>query len=148
MIPTFLVIAGAIIATIVGTVWYSPATPMGRLHMRALGFDALSSEEQAASMQKGKAMMPRLYTLQLALSLLTSGAVVLIVFMSRTNGVTLPMTLGFIGFNWLCFIVPTIGSAILWGNVDRATAFKKFISDSASVLVTILLTALLANLFV
>lgn len=41
-----LSIAGVVISILVGTVWYSPGTPMGKVHMRYLGFSNLSPEEQ------------------------------------------------------------------------------------------------------
>ena len=39
-------ILGAVISAIVGSIWYSMSTPMGRVHMASLGFDKLSKEEQ------------------------------------------------------------------------------------------------------
>ena len=47
MISIFILsIIGAIVAAVVGTIWYSNATPMGKIHMKYLGFDKLSPEEQ------------------------------------------------------------------------------------------------------
>jgi hypothetical protein len=43
-----LALGGMVIAVVVGTVWYMPQTPMGKLHMKYLGFDKLTSEEQKA----------------------------------------------------------------------------------------------------
>lgn len=144
----FLSLAGAVLSAIVGTFWYSNATPMGRLHMRYLGFDKLTPDEQKAKMMEGKAMMPRMYAAQMALSLLTSGATVFIVTQSVQNGLSFPMAVGFVVFNWLCFIVPMLGQSILWGNVDRKIAWPKFISDSLSNLVTLLLIAGMTRLFI
>lgn len=143
-----LALAGAVIAAVVGTFWYSDKTPMGKLHMRSLGFDKLSDEQRKAMIAEAKPKMPKMYALQMALSLLTAFAVVFIVTMSVENGLSFNVALGFIAMNWLCFVVPTIGSAILWGNVDRAIAWKKFFSDIASSLVTLVLVAIVASLFV
>ncbi len=143
-----LSLAGAVIAVVVGTVWYSNATPMGKIHMRYLGFDALSEEEKKSKMEAGKSMMPKMYAAQMALSFLTAFAVVFIVTMSVGNGVPLMMAIGFVILNWLCFVVPTIGSAILWSNCDRSIAWKKFFSDICSNLVTLLLVALMTSFFV
>ncbi len=142
-----LAIGGAVIAAIVGTFWYSNATPMGKIHMRYLGFDKLSPEEQQKKMEEGKSMMAKMYIGQLILSFLTAFAVVYITTLSLKNGLTLGMALGFVGLNWLCFVVPTIGSGILWSNCDRSIAWKKFFSDIASNLVTVVLVALLASFF-
>lgn len=142
-----LIIAGVIISIVVGTFWYSPGTPMGRLHMRYLGFDKLSPEEQKHKIEAAKPTMPKIYAGQMLLSLLQSAAVVLIVTMSMQNGVPFVAALGFVVFNWLCFMVPVNGSQILWGNVERAIAWPKFFSDSLSNLVTLLAIACLAGFF-
>ncbi len=143
-----LSLGGAVIAAIVGTFWYSNATPMGRLHMRYLGFDKLTEAEKKAKMQEGKAMMGKMYASQLALSFLTAFATVFIVTMSMRNGLSFGAALGFVVLNWLCFVVPTIGQSILWGNCDPKIAKMKFVSDSLSNLVTLLLVAALASAFV
>lgn len=142
-----LALAGAVIAAVVGTFWYSPGTPMGKIHMRYLGFDKLSDEEKKKKIEEAKPTMPKTYLAQTLLSFLTAFSVVFVVIMTVRNGVSLGIAIAFVAMNWLCFIVPTIGSAILWGNCDRAIAWKKFFSDILSNLVTVLLTALLASLF-
>lgn len=142
-----LTVVGAVIATIVGTFWYMPNTPMGKIHMRYLGFDKLSEEEKKRKMEEAKPQMPKLYAGQIALSLLTSFAVVFIVTMSIQNGVPKAMALGFVVLNWLCFMVPVVGSSILWSNCDRAIAWQKFFSDILSNLVIVLAIALVASFF-
>ncbi|MEN9614130.1 MAG: hypothetical protein RLZZ347_437 [Candidatus Parcubacteria bacterium] len=141
-----LAVGGAIIAAVVGTFWYSGMTPMGKLHMRALGFDTLSVEEQKKKMEEAKPKMKKMYAGQMALSFLTAFSVVFVMITGIRNGLSPWLALGFVIMNWLCFIVPTIGSGILWSNCDRTIAWKKFFSDILSNLVTVLLTALLASL--
>ncbi len=143
-----LSLVGALLAAVVGTLWYSNATPMGKIHMQYLGFDALSKEEQAKKMKEAKPKMLKMYVSQIALSFLTAFAVVFIVTMSVKNGVSLGLAIGFVAMNWLCFVVPTIGSGILWSNCDRKIVWKKFFSDILSNLVTVLLIALMASFFV
>ncbi len=143
-----LALGGVILSVVVGTLWYMPSTPTGRLHMKYLGFDTLSPEEQQKKIEEAKPNMPKIYAAQMVLSFLTSLAVVFIVSTSLKNGVTLVMTLGFLLLNWLCFVVPTVGMQILWGNCDRAIAWPKFFSDTLNILVTMLLTAAMVNLFV
>lgn len=142
-----LSIAGAVIGAVVGTLWYSSSTPMGKLHMRYLGFDKLSPEEQQRKKTEAMPMMTKVYAAQLALSFLTAGATVFIVTESVQNGLSFWMALAFVVFNWLCFMVPMIGQNILWGNVDRSIAWQKFFSDSLSNLVTLVLIAILTKLF-
>ncbi len=149
MLTTILLVLGGVVLSIgIGTIWYMPNTPTGKLHMKYLGFDKLSPEEQRQKIEEAKPTMPKIYALQMLLSALTSFAVVLIVSMSLKNGVALPMALGFLLINWLCFVVPTVGMHILWGNCDRKIAWQKFFSDSLNILVTILLTAVMVSLFV
>lgn len=142
-----LALAGVIISVVIGTIWYMPNTPTGRVHMRYVGFDKLSPEEQQQKIAEAKPKMPKIYGAQMVLSFLTSAATVFIVYMSMTNGVTMSLALGFALFNWLCFMVPVVGGNILWGNVDPAIAWKKFFSDIAYHLVIVLLIALLTAFF-
>ena len=143
-----LSLLGAVIAAVVGTIWYSPATPMGRIHMQSLGFDKLSKEEQKKKMEEAKPKMVKMYLAQMALSFLTAFAVVFVVAQSLQSGLTLGMALGFVAFNWLCFVVPVVGSGALWSNCDPKLVWKKFFSDISSNLVTLMLTALVVSLFV
>lgn len=143
-----LSILGAVLSAVVGTIWYSMATPMGRLHMRYLGFDKLTPEEQKAKIAEAKPKMAGMYAGQMALSLLTSFATVFIITMSMRNGLTFWMALGFVLMNWLCFTVPIVGSNILWSNCDRAIAWQKFFSDISANLVTLIVVAGVAGLFV
>ena len=148
MITTIiLAVVGAIIYAVIGTLWYSGATPMGKVHMQYLGMDKLSPEERERRMEAGKAMMPKMYGAQLVLSFLTAFWVVFVVRLSLQNGLTLIIAVGFAVFSWLCFTVPAIGTSILWSNCDRVLAWKKFFSDSASNLVTIVIIALVAGWF-
>lgn len=150
MITTILLLslAGTVLATIVGTFWYSPMTPMGKIHMRYLGFDQLSPEEQKKKIEESKPKMAKLYAAQMLLSFMTSVAVVFILTMSVQNGVPFMMAVGFPVFIWLCFMVPITGSALLWSNCDRAIVWQKFFSDILSNLVIILLIAGMVSFFI
>lgn len=143
-----MTLAGVFISIVVGTLWHMPQSPMGKLHMRYLGFDQLSPEEQKRKIEESKPKMPKIYGAQMLLSLLMSFAVVLIVSMSMKNGVALKFAMGFVLLNWLCFMVPVVGGNILWGTCDPKLAWKKFFSDSGYQLVTVLLIAFITSLFV
>lgn len=142
-----LALVGTIIAAIVGTLWYSNSTPMGKIHMQYLGFDKLTKEEQMKKMEEGKSMMFKMYSAQMALSFLTSLFTVFVVTESIRNGVPTAMAIGFPILSWLCFVVPTVGTGILWSNCDRSIVWKKFFSDIFSNLITILLIALMSSFF-
>lgn len=143
-----LSVAGAVLSAIIGTFWYSSGTPMGKIHMRSLGFDKLTPDEQKKKIAEAMPGMPKVYAAQMLLSFLTAFAVVYTVMMSVQNGTPVLTALGFPVFNWLCFMVPVQGSALLWGNVDREIVWKKFFSDIFANLVTVLAIAALAALFV
>jgi hypothetical protein len=83
-----------------------------------------------------------MYAGQFVLSLLTSFFVVFVITMSVQNGVPASMAIMFPVMAWLCFVVPTVGSAILWSNCDRSIAWQKFFSDIFAILVTILVISL------
>lgn len=142
-----LALVGTLISVVVGTLWYMPQTPMGKLHMRYLGFDKLSPEEQAKVISDAKPTMWKTYLGQMVLSLLTSLSVVFIVTQSIQNGVPVAMALVFPFVNWLCFSVPAVGQQILWGNCDRSVAWQKFFSDTGCILVTVLIVGVVTAFF-
>jgi Protein of unknown function (DUF1761) len=143
-----LSLLGSVISAIIGTFWYSPMTPMGRLHMKTIGFDTLSPEQQKETMENMKPKMWKYYIAQMILSFLMSFSVVYTVGESVRQGVPFKMAVMFPIVNWLCFMVPVVGSSILWGNVDRNIAWKKFFSDILSYLVMILVISFAVSLFV
>lgn len=142
-----LALLGVIIYVAIGTIWYSPISPMGRLHMRYLGFDKLSKSEQEAKIAEAKPTMPKIYAAQMLLSLLTSAFTVFVVITSIQNGVPASMALAFPFLGWLCFYVPATGTSILWGNCEREIAWQKFFSDILSSFVSVMLIALIATFF-
>ena len=68
-----LSIAGVIISVVVGTLWYGPNSPTGKVHMQYLGFDKLSPEEQQQKIEMAKPNMPKIYVAQMLLSLIRTG---------------------------------------------------------------------------
>jgi hypothetical protein len=142
-----LALLGTFISIVVGTLWYMPNTPTGKIHMKYLGFDILSPEAQQKVIADAKPTMWKSYVGQMILSLLTSVSVVFVVSLSIQNGVSASMALVFPLVNWLCFTVPAVGGQIIWGNCDRAIAWQKFFSDVGCILVTVILVAFLAVQF-
>jgi len=129
-------ILGAIISAVIGTFWYSMKTPMGRLHLKTIGFSNFSKEEQERKMQEMKPKMWKYYLTQMFLSFLTSAFITYIITAQKSYGVT--VIYGEVASVWLCFTIPVIGQSLLWGNVDLKLRWKKFFSDSLSNLVTFL----------
>lgn len=128
-------ILGAIISAVIGTFWYSMATPMGKVHMASLGFDKLSKEEQDKKIAEAKPNMWKSYLLQMFLSFLTSAFIAAILSYQKSM---LAAVYGEVFVIWLCFTIPLIGQSLLWSNCDRKLVWKKFFSDSLSNLVTFL----------
>ncbi len=142
-----LSIIGAVISAVIGTFWYSNKTPMGRLHMKYLGFDKLSPEEQQAKINEAKPKMPKIYLAQMSLSFISAAWVVTVVSTSIKNGVPTIIAIGFVLASWLCFIVPTIGKGLLWGNCDPKIVWKKFFSDISYNLINLMIIAFVVSLF-
>ena len=129
MITTIILlgILGSIISSVLGTIWYSMGTPMGRLHMKTLGFDNLTKEEQQKKIDEAKPYMWKIYLLQMFLSFLTSAFIAGIMYYQKSMS---SAVYGEVFAIWICFTVPLIGQAIIWNNHDRKLAFKKFLSES------------------
>lgn len=143
-----ITLLGGIASIIIGSIWYSDKTPMGRLHMQVLGFDKLSPEEQKKLIEEAKPHMWKSFLGQFILSSLTAFFIALVSVTGSANGESLNMIAGYSILAWLCFIVPVVGSSIIWGNIDRKIAWKYFFYSISSYLVTILVVLLIAGLFV
>lgn len=139
---------GAVVSAVVGTVWYNPAwTPMGKWHMRYLGFDKLSKERQDALRREMAPKMWKTYGAQLALSLLSALFIGAVTGYSVQNGAPASSVFFYVLMIWLCFTVPMVGQNILWGTTEGELAWKRFFSESFSNLVTYLIIAFIATLF-
>jgi len=122
-------ILGAIISALVGMVWYSMKTPMGRVHMKSMGMGDMTPEERMKMMKDTASKMRRYYFGQFILSFLTSAFVAFIMKEQKDYGVSASAVYPEIISIWLCFTVPTIGQALIWGNIDSKLRWKKFFSD-------------------
>lgn len=148
MITIILVgIIGAIISAVIGTIWYSDRTPMGKWHMQYLGFHDLSEEEKEKLRKEMAPKMWKTYGGQFILSLLTSLFIAGVTSFSVQNGASDTSVFSYVPMIWLCFTVPMIGQNILWGTSKGDLAWKRFLSDSASNLVSFLIIAFIATLF-
>jgi len=120
-------ILGMIISAVIGSLWYSTKTPMGRLHLESIGFSRLSKDERENRMKEMKPKMWKYYLAQMILSFLTS--VFIAIIMSAQKSFGSGIVYGEVGLVWLCFTVPLIGQSLLWGNCDKKLRWKKFFSD-------------------
>ena len=139
-------ILGAIVSAVIGTFWYSMKTPMGRIHLKSMGFFKFSKEEQEMKMKEMKPMMWKYYLTQMLLSFLTSVFIATIMIEQKTFGSAI--IYGEVASIWLCFVVPLVGQSVLWGNIDQKLRWKKFFSDSLSNLVTFFVIILIFSFIV
>ena len=138
-------ILGVVVSTVIGSIWYSPKTPMGRIHMDSLGFSKLSKEDQDKRMAEAKPTMWKYYLASMILSLLTSIFIAFI--MVEQSGYGYGIIYGEVGMVWLCFTVPLVGNSLLWGNCDKHLRWKKFVSDILENLVTYFVIICVFSLF-
>ncbi len=143
-----ITLIGSLVSLTIGTFWYSDKTPMGRLHMQVLGFDKLSADEQKKLIEEAKPHMWKSFLGQFILSAMTSFFIALVSVTGTNNGLPFSMVIGYAVMAWFCFMVPVIGSSIIWGNIDRKIAWKKFFFDIFSYLITIGAVLVVARLFV
>ena len=141
-------ILGAIISAVVGTLWYSMSTPMGKIHIQTTGFFNFSKEEQEAKIKEMKPKMWKYYLAQTLLSFLTSVFIAFIMLMQRSFGMGVVAIYGEVIAIWLCFTIPLIGQSLLWGNVDLKLRWKKLFSDSFSNLVTFMIIIYIFSLII
>jgi len=141
-------VVGAIMSAVIGTIWYSPGTPMGKWHMAALGWYELSSEAQAAKMAEMKPKMWKTYAVQMLLSFLSSFYIGFATTYTVQNGGPASAVYYYIVMIWIAFTVPIIGQNVLWGNTRGVLAWKRFFSDSLCNLITFSVVAFMATLLV
>lgn len=146
--PLLVGVIGAVVSAVVGTLWYSNSTPMGKWHMQYLGFDKLSKEEQAKKMAEAKPKMAKMYGTQMFLSFLTALFIGFVTSYTVQSGGPANAVFFYVTFIWIAFTVPMIGQNLLWGNVEGKLAWKKFFSDSLCNLVTFLIVAFVATMLV
>ena len=141
-------VLGAVISAVVGTLWYSGQTPMGKWHMQYLGFDKLSDEEKAKLIAEAKPKMWKSYSAQIILSFLTSFFIAFVTNYTVQNGGEANAIYYYVLMIWVAFTVPMIGQNILWGKSEGSLAWKRFFSDSFSNLVTFLIVAFVATFLI
>ena len=144
MIIIIVGILGAIISAVVGTFWYSMATPMGKWHMQFLGFDKLTEEEKKKLIAEAKPKMWKTYLGQMFLSFLTSLFIAFVIKYTVDNGGPASSVFYYIPMIWLAFTVPMVGQGLLWGKTEGSLAWKIFFSNSFANLVTFIIVALVA----
>ena len=141
-------ILGAVISALIGSFWYSMQTPMGRIHLESIGFMKLSKHEQQLKINEMKPKMWKYYFAQFVLSFLTSVFIAFIMSAQKAYAVGTGAIYGEVAAIWLCFNVPMIGQALLWGNVDLKLRWQKFFADILAPLVTYMVIIFVFSFFI
>lgn len=141
-------VLGAFLSAVIGTLWYSGSTPMGKWHMQCLGFDALSKAEQDKLIAEAKPHMWKTYLGQLVLSFITSFFIAFVTDYTVQNGGPANAVFYYVVMIWAAFTVPMIGQQLLWGTTKSGLAWKRFFSDGLCNLITFLVIAYVATLLV
>jgi len=108
MINYWAVLAAAVLAIVIGSIWWGPL--FGKMWMRENGLDKLSPGEQD-KMQKGMGM---LYAQQAILSLLQAWVLAYTLNKLGSSGAVEGMK--FAAIFWIGFNLPIQYGTILWGN--------------------------------
>ena len=142
-----ITILGMIISIIIGTIWHSPNTWGGRIHIEYVGFDKLSKAEQKKIIEEAKPQMWKSYLAQSILSLMTSGFIAFVMYLTSSNGQSKYFVFLFVAMIWCSFIVPVVGSNVLWGVCPKGLKIKKFLADIIYQLITLLAITAVFTLF-
>jgi hypothetical protein len=144
----FGTLTGIIVSIVIGTLWHSPFSPFGKIHMEYLGFTKLSKEEQAKKIEEAKPHMWKIYLKQIVLSGITSAALAYLL-------ITLPkeasISVVYISITalWVAFIAPLVGQNLLWGPcADEKLQLKKFFGDSLYQIITYSSIIFILSLFI
>ena len=138
-------IVGVVISMVIGMLWYSVKTPMGRIQMKSV-HPNISVEEHMKQMADMKPAMGKYMLAQALLALLTSLFIAGIMIAQR--GLGSGPIYGEVGAVWLCFTVPIVGQSLLWGAVDKDLKWKKFFSDIFSNLITYFVIILVFSIII
>ncbi|MBP9765765.1 MAG: DUF1761 domain-containing protein [Candidatus Pacebacteria bacterium] len=125
---------GAFISMLITTIWHSSKL-FGKVRMDYHAKQALSFEEHINKIQEKKPELMKIYLIQFLFSFITS--FFLAVVMKGGYGFIYSKYLFiFIGLVWISFTVPAIGTDVLWSDAKGKIAFKKFLSEIFSSLLT------------
>jgi Protein of unknown function (DUF1761) len=115
-----VILGGAVLSMIVGSVWYGPL--FGKKWMEVCGVSGID-EEKRKRMQKEA--MP-LYLVQFLLSILQLSILLNLI----TWGMWQEQSMSVAFFLWLGFIVPTLAGSSMWNNDSTKIKWMRFLIQS------------------
>jgi Protein of unknown function (DUF1761) len=122
-----IVLVGAVVSMIVGSIWYGPL--FGKKWMEICG---VGSMDEAKRKQMQKEALP-LYGAQFLLSLLQ--VYILMNLIAWTGG----PGMGVAFFMWLGFVMPTVAASAMWNNDTSSIKWARFLIQAGFQLVLFLI---------
>lgn len=126
------ILAGAVLAMIVGSVWYGPL--FGKKWMQIVGVD-FKDEEAKKKMQKG---VGYLYFIQFILILFQ-----VLVLAHLISDTTMAGGLERALWIWGAFVIPTLAGAVMWTNEQDRVKWARFLIQGGYQLVIFIIFGLL-----
>lgn len=131
-----VVILGAVIAMVLGAIWYGPI--FGKTWLKIIGATEMDKVKRQEMQSKAKP----LYLIQFALALFQ--VFVLARFtLSLSNVSALETAL----WLWAGFIIPTVAAGAMWNNDSRQVAWTRFLIQTGYQLVLFVLLGLILGLW-
>ncbi len=131
------VVASAVIALVIGGVWYGPL--FGKKWMEAIGA-ANCTEEQKKEAMKG---MWKLYVLQFLLVLFQM--YVLFWYVGTLSEISTTIHTAF--SLWVAFVMPTIAGVAIWSGESKKIAWNKFLIQAGYQLIVFLITGYIMGIW-
>ncbi|MDQ1282023.1 MAG: hypothetical protein QG630_374 [Patescibacteria group bacterium] len=137
-------IIGAIISMIIGMIWHSSKL-FGKSQLDYNAKKVLTFEEHKNKCEESKHLVSQKYLLQFLLSFITSFFLAL-VMKGGYGDIHDKYLYMFVALVWISFTVPAVGTNVLWSEVPKKIALKKFLSDIFYCLITFMLIAFIFTL--
>lgn len=128
-----LILIGAVVSLVVGSIWYGPL--FGKKWLTIIGATELDIEKRKEMQKKA---MP-LYAIQFLLTLVQ----LFVLINQMTYGGWTKQAIGVSFFYWLGFVMPTIAGSAMWNNDPSKVKWVRFLIQSGYQLVMFLIYGLM-----
>ncbi len=132
-----VIIGGAVLSMIVGSIWYGPL--FGKKWMEICGATA---EDEGRRKEMQKAALP-LYAIQFVLTMMQ----LFVLVNQMTWGGWTAQAVGVSFFYWLGFVMPTIAGSAMWNNNPTKMKWAMFLIQSGYQLVMFLIYGFMISMW-
>ncbi len=136
MINIWAILVCAVLAMILGFVWYGPL--FGKIWMRVVGATEMDKEKRKEMQKKAGP----LYALQFVLILLQLYVLSHMVGFNAVSGITSALWV------WAGFIMPTIAGSCMWNNDSRKVAWSRFFIQAGYQLVCFIIFGWILSIWI